>query len=104
MPVGGDAAAHGVAVEHRVDRREHGLRRAVGRAERHRVEPRLYAFSAFEEHFARIVERVGVGALETEDGLLAVAHGEDGARHIGAGAAAGMEFLGQRLHDIPLGA
>ena len=48
------------------------------------------------------LEFLRLRALEGEDGLLLVAHREDGAHMLALAAFAGEHFLGQRLHDLPL--
>jgi hypothetical protein len=48
------------------------------------------------------VEALGVGPLEGEDRLLAVAHHEDRAQALGLGALAGRELVGEPFDDGPL--
>ena len=57
------------------------------------------------KQLAGAVELIGVGALKREDGLLAIADGEDGARRSGGGfpyPGADEELGGQSLSDAPL--
>ncbi len=101
---GRDTILGAVQPEHRVHRLQHCGGGPEGDVQRHRVPVALGGLGAGLEMAAHPGEFGGVGALEAEDRLLLVAHGEDGARRLAAvpRAESGEELLGDGADDLPL--
>ena len=89
------------AGEDGIDRGQHRVGRAEGDVERDVAPALAQGLDARGEMLAQAQEGLGIGALEAVDRLLGIADGEDGAA-LGAGALAGEELVGQRLHHLPL--
>ena len=103
--VGSQAAPGALGGEDRVDRFEHGRRRAERHRQRRRGEGELRLAMTDFQPAAHGGEHMRRGALEGEDRLLLVADGEDRAgpgAGAGARARAGKEFLSEPGKDSPL--
>ena len=97
----GDAACRFGLAEHPIDGVEHRGRRAERDVELDRHEILHGDAALFGEPLAHLLELARIGALEAEDRLLGVAHGEDRAAALDR-ALADEEFLGQAADHLPL--
>jgi hypothetical protein len=90
--------------EYRIDQRQDGRGGAEGDLELHVAQRLVQRRDAFREMPLPPAEAGGVGTLEAVDGLLDVAHREDGPRCRAPpfDSGAGEELLGQRRGDAPL--
>ncbi len=85
-----------------IDYVEYGGRRAKAAFERQVVEDMVGIFRIALERYLRGGERLRAGALKTEDRLLEIADGEDGADAIALGPLPCEKFGGERADDLPL--